>query len=372
MTKVIFENATIRDVISKAARIAPTKGSAFDQAAGILVEVDAQSGEVTVRANNTEVFYMEIVDSVEIQGDSCVWLLPSVLLDGICSKLPVQSGANTTFLQDGNQLKISQKRMRATIRLQDPTYYSRWDAFDPDDLTPVSDFGGRLQQVQWAASKSGTPPLTGVNLNGTVVCATDNYRVAMAPCEIPNFTEESLTIPAATFAPLMKALGEVKIGRTERHLLVMPDESTQIMATIYGQKYPPIERIIKRDEANAVMVNREHLLEMIEQAMVMGQRDRTPLLKMILGQEEVAVLMEDQELGLLGNVLEVPGQAVHGRFYVGFTPDNIVSALRAAPNAEVTLWYTEGMPKKPVRLDGGSGYEVLIMPRNLEKGADDE
>ena len=370
MTKVTFENATIRDVVSKAARIAPTKGSAFDQAAGIHIQVDAEAGQVIVRSNNTEVFYMEIADTVSIEGPSTVWLIPSTTLDGICSKLPVQSGANVIFQQEGAIIKISHKRMRASIRLADPTYYHTWEPFDPSALSPVSDFGARLQQIQWAASKTGTPPLTGINLNGTHAIATDSFRVAITPCEVPELLEP-VTIPAATFTPLMKSLGEVRIGRSENQLLVMPDEMTQVSATIYAQKYPDVVRVMTRDEPNAVLVNRDHLLEMIEQAMVMGQRERTPVLKVIIGLEEFAVMMEDQELGLLGNVLEIPGQAVHDRHYIGFTPENFTAALRASPNQEASIWYRPGLPMKPVRIDGGSGYEVLIMPRNLERSVEE-
>ena len=370
MTTVTFETATIQDVIGKAARIAPSKGSAFDKAAGIVIDVDAQSNEVVVRATNTEVFYMEVVDAVSINGESVTWRIPSALLDGICSKLPITSGAEVAFVQDGPQIKIQQKRMRATLRLMDPSYFPTWDAFDPADLSPVSDFGGRLQQVQWAASKDGTPPLTGINLSGTEARATNNFRVAITPCDVPQLYEP-VTIPAATFTPLMKSLGEVRLGRSENQLLVMPDDSTQIRAVIYGDKYPAIERVFQRNETNAIMVNRDHLLEMIEQAMVMGQRDRTPLLKLIIGQEELAVFMEDQEVGLLGNVLEIPSQATHARHYIGVSPDNLTSALKASPNAEVTIYYMDGNAKKPIRIDGGSGYEVLIMPRNLDKGAEE-
>lgn len=369
MTKVTFENATIRDVIGKAARIAPTKGSAFDKAAGICIDVDAEANEVTVRSTNTEVFYMEITDVVEIEGASCTWLIPSALLDGICSKLPIKSGATVIFNQDSSAIKISTGRMKANLRLMDPSYYPSWKPFDPAGLSPVSDFGGRLQQVEWAASKTGTPPLTGVHINGTHAIATDSYRIAMTPCEIPQLYEP-VTIPSATFTPLMKTLGEVRIGQEDGQLLVMPDDSTQVRAVIFPQKYPPVERAMRRDESHAVMVDRDYLLEMIEQAMVIGARDRTPLLKCIIGLEEFAVLMEDQEMGLLGNVVELPGQATHNRHYVGFTPDNLTAALRAAPNAEVTFYYVEGKPMKPVRIDGGSGYEVYIMPRNLERSAE--
>lgn len=370
MTTVTFENATIRDVIGKAARIAPTKGSAFDKAAGILIEVDAGRGEVVVRSTNLEVFYMEIVDTVSIEGDSVRWLIPSQLLDGICAKLPITSGATIAFNQDGAQLKLATGRMRANIRLMDPTYYESWPPFDPSALSPVSDFGARLEQVQWAASKNNLPPVTGVHLDGEVAAATDSFRVAVTPCGIPQL-HEPVTIPASIFAPLMKSLGEVSVGQEDGQLLIMPDETTQIRAVIFAQEYPKVRKVFKRDETNAIMVKKQYLLDMIEQAMVMGQRDRTPILKAIIGLEEFAVLMEDQELGLLGNVMDIAGQATHDRQYIGFTPDNLTAALRNAPNEEVTLFYHFGKPMKPVRLDGGSGYEVLIMPRNLERSADD-
>jgi DNA polymerase III sliding clamp (beta) subunit (PCNA family) len=375
VTTVTFENATIRDVIGKAAKIAPTKGTAFDKAAGILFEIDHNSNEIIVRSTNTEIFYTEIVDAVSIQlatgqapPPSGVekWLLHSVLLDGICSKLPIASGAQTQFVADGPKMILASGRMRANLRFMDPSYYPDWKPFDPAGLTNVSDFGARLQQVQWAASKTGVPPLTGINLDGQLAAATDNYRVAITPCEVPGIYEP-VTIPSTILAPLMKALGEVKIGQEDGFLLLMPDDATQIKATIYADKYPKIAAALKRQEPNAIFFKRDHLIDMIDQAMVMGQRDRNPMLKVIIGLEEVAVLMEDQEMGLLGNVMEVAGQAPHERMYVGFTPDNLVSALRAAPNSEVTLYYTDGMPMKPVRLDGGSGYEVLIMPRNLDK-----
>lgn len=369
MTRVTFENATIRDVIGKAARIAPTKGSAFDRAAGILIQVNETDNQVIVKSTNTEVFYMEVVDVVEIIGESVNWLIPNLLLDGICSKLPITSGATIAFEADNVQIKLATGRMRANLRLMDHTYYPRWDAFDPAQLSPVSDFGGRLQQVQWAASKTQPPPVSGIHLDGAIAGATDQFRVAITPCEIPQLYAP-VTIPAATFTPLMKSLGEVKIGQEDGQILVMPDEATQVRAVIYPQQYPNLQKVYKRDETAVVMVKKDYLLDMIEQAMVIGARDRTPLLKVILGQEELAILMEDQEMGLLGNVMEIGGQATHERQYIGFTPDNLTSALRAAPNDDVTLYYHQGMPMKPVRLDGGSGYEVLIMPRNLERSVD--
>jgi DNA polymerase III sliding clamp (beta) subunit (PCNA family) len=358
-------------VIGKASRIAPTKGSAFDRAAGIVMQVNAAQNQVIVKATNVEVFYMEIVDIVSIEGDDRSWRIPSSLLDGICNKLPITSGTTITFDDaDGSDIVLSSARMRARLRLMDMTYYPHWDTFDPASLSEVSDFGARLQQVQWAASKSQLPPITGINLNGQYAGATDRFRLAITPCAIPQLLEP-ITIPASIFAPMMKSLGEVKVGQEEGMILVMPDDQTQIKAVIFAEKYPPISTMFKRNETNAVILKKEPLLEMIEQAMVMGQRDRNPLLKIIIGQEEFAVMMEDQEVGLLGNVIEVAGQAAHNRHHIGMNPDNVIGALRAAPNDDVTIYYFFGEAKKPIRLDGGSGYEVLLMPRNLERSSDE-
>jgi DNA polymerase III sliding clamp (beta) subunit (PCNA family) len=252
--------------------------------------------------------------------------------------------------------------MKARLRLADPTYFPTWEAFDPSDLSPVSDFGGRIQQVQWAASKENLPPLTGIRITSTYIGATDKFRLAITPCDIPQLVEP-VTVPASIFNPLMKSLGEVKIGQDGGELLVMPDESTQIRASIFDGQYPNIMAMFTRTEPNAIMVKKSWLTELIERAMVMGQKDRSPLLKCYIGEEEFAVAMEEREMGLLGDIMDLPGQCNHPRALICFTPANLTSALAAAPNEDITFYYDPSKPMKPVRLDGGSGYEVLIMPR---------
>lgn len=362
--RVTFENATIQDVISKAARIAPSKGAAMDKAAGIHIEVTVLN-QVIVRATNLEVTYMEVIDTLSIEGMAPrEWRLPSVVLDGICSKLPIASGKTVTIDdEDGDSaVKIVSGRMRATVRLIDTSYYPIWDAFDDTQLETVTDFAKRISMVSWAVAKQGDPPLIGVHLTGTHVAATDHYKVAIAPLEAGPIYKP-VTIPASVFTSLSKNLGDVRIGMEDQHLLIMPDAATQIRTVVYGNEYPPVLNVFKRNEDALITLRRQGLLEIIERAMVMGQRDRTPLLKMIVGLEEIAVMMTDKEIGLLGDVIEVPGYASHDRMTICFTPDNLTAAITNAPNDEITIHYMSTNPLKPVRIDGGSGYEVLVMPR---------
>lgn len=363
MTKVVFENATIRDVISKAGRIAPTKGSAFDSAAGIMVEVNAEEQQVVVKATDTLIYYMEVADFVSIEGPSVKWRIPSLVIDGICSKLPIQSGKAVTFDDEGSTtLKITSGRMRANVRTIDPQYYPDWDAFDDAELETVPNFGASIQMVQWAASKSGEPPLTGVHLDGEICIATDRFRIAMGPCKASPIYKP-VTVPAGIFTPLMKTLGDVRLGIADNMLLVQPDEAIQIRAVIYANEYPKVTAVVKRAEPVGATFRKAGLLEIIDRAMVFAQRDRMPLLKMFIGLEEIAVMMSDKEMGLLGDVIEIPGHAQHDRVLICFTPDNLTGAINNAPNDEITFWYDPAYPLKPIRIDGGSGYEAIVMPR---------
>lgn len=368
MTKITFENAVIRDAINKAARIAPTKGTAMDKAAGILIKIDTTQGKAIVKATNTDVYYMEIVDCLSVEGDDVTWRVNSMIVDGVCSKLPVSSGQTSTFNDEqpgGSTILISSGRMRAHCRILDPSYFPEWGAFDPSLLLPVPDFAARLESVQWAAAKSGEPPLGGIHLTGSQICATDRFKIALAPCDAAHLYKP-VTIPAGILSPLMKNLGDVRIGIGDsEELYFMPDDATQIRTVIYANKYPNVPVLMEKNQPpNSVSFKKSSLLEVIERAMVFGQRERIPVLKMILGEEEVAVMMEDQELGLLGDVVETPGQAQHERFTIMLNPNNFTPALNSSPNEDMTMRYTFGNAKKPVRLDGGSGYECLVMPRS--------
>ena len=363
MTKVTFENATIRDVISKASKVAPTRGSAFDKAAGIMMEVKPNENLVLVRSTNLEIFYMEIADYVEIEGQATQWRIPSSIIDGICSKLPITSGKHVTFDDSlGSSLTLASGRMRAKVRLIDPQYFPTWEAFPTEGMELVSNFGATLQMVQWAAQKAGDPPLTGVHLDGEMVIATNRFRIALAPCKAPPLYKP-VTVPAGIFTPLMKSLGDVHLGVTDNQLLIQPDESVQIRSVIYANEYPPVAKVLKRNESCNVTFRKSSLLEIIDRALVMAQRDRLPVLKLIIGQEEIAAMAEDKEIGLLGDVIETPGFAPHARMTICFLPDDLISAINNAPNDQVSMYYHLGEPMKPVRIDGGSGYESLVMPR---------
>lgn len=365
MTKVVFETATLADAIKKADRVSPSKGQAFDKAAGIVMEVQGSPMPVVIRATNLEVFSMEWVDTVEIEGEPVSWRIPARLFAQVMASLPIGTGKTVTLEEKiqgfSSQLHLTAGRTKARFNLMDVGYYPNWSAFDPDQLFPVNDLGGRLALVEWATSKADIP-INGVHLDGERAIATDKYRLATTELKIGDLAEP-VTIPAGILAQILRQTGEVSMGVDGHTLMIMPDEHTQIRTVIYGDKYPGTSRIMKRDHPDRVTVHKDRILEILQRASNFAGADRIPSLKMFLGKGEIAVMMQNEEVGLLGDVLEVPGYCDHDRFEIKFTPKNLIESISNAPNDQLDIHYDVTNAKSLVYIDGGSGYEVWIMPR---------
>ncbi len=367
--KLTFENATIQDAIGKAARVAPTRGSSFDKANGILITV--QDGQVSVRATNLEIFYHEVVDTVEVEGEG-EWRLASAILAGFMNKISVASGRTITLEDEGTAVVAQTGRMKAKFRMLPPQYFPQWEVFDPERLVSVSGFAERVQQVAWAADEKAVP-LSGVHLTGTEVAATNRYRIATAPCAIPDL-EQAITVPSSIFDPIMKNLGDVRLGVDGGHLLLMPDQYTQIKAVIFGEDYPKIVQATAGFTFDhEVKFKKSQIVEMIDMAQVFAGSNRHPKMRLIIGREEVAVMLDEKD-HMMGDVIEVPGMAVHKRINLDFTPRSILEAINAAPSEEVILHYSppsDAGRSRPVLIDGGSGYRAWVMPRR-EQTAEQE
>jgi DNA polymerase III sliding clamp (beta) subunit (PCNA family) len=362
-TTVVFETATISEAIRAAEKVAPSKGQAFDKAAGIVLEIEPETSTVVVKATNTAIFHMAWVDAVNMEGPSTTWRLPSALFARHMAALPIGSGKEVTFTQNANRLHVDQGRIKARFQLMDSSHYPMWGAFDPDDLTTVKDFGGKVSLIEWAADATEIP-ISGFYLDGEYVLATDRYRLAAVPLAISELTSP-VVVPAGLIGSLFRQTGEVQMRVDETQLLIMPDEYTQYRIALFGDKYPNAKRIMEnnRDKPNHVKLRKSALLEVINRAMNFSGTERIPKLRMFIGGEEIGCMMQDREAGMIGDVLELPGQAVHDKGELSFTPKNIVDALDKCPNEEVDLYYDISKPGALVYINGGSGFEAWVMPR---------
>src|SRR4029079_5272291 len=138
---------------------------AFDKAAGIVLTLSESQGTATIMATNLEIFYMEIVDAVNIEGEGS-WRFPSGILAGLMSKLPIGSGRNVTLVGEPAEAMLKSGRTTAKMRCIDFSYYPLWEPFDPDALEMVENLGSRIEQVEWARTEPPSSPACGVHLDG--------------------------------------------------------------------------------------------------------------------------------------------------------------------------------------------------------------
>lgn len=373
-SSVTFETAALADVIKKAERIAPTKGAAFDKAAGIVIEFDPTQPIplAVVRSTNLDIFSMEWVNVAEWSGEPARWRLPSYLLAQVVGSLPIGTGRSVTFTSEdtGHSFVIHLKsgRTKAKFYPLDVSYYPEWSAFNPDNMFPVTDLGGRIDQVEWAAGKSD-PRLAGVYLDGQYAIATDTYRLACVPLSIPDLVEP-IVVPSGLLGQTLRQTGDIHVGVSANMLHIMPDDHTQMKTVIYDVNYPNVNKVMNLEFDSQLQINRDALLDVMNRANAFSQGDRTAAFQIYIGREEVAVFMINEQMGQIGDVVEVPGFADHERFVVKFTPKNLMDALNKAPNKDLTISYNKGMARSILKIDGGSGYNAWVVPR-LEGQSDE-
>lgn len=370
MTKAVFETATLADAVKKAERVSPSKGQAFDMAAGFVLEIAADPLPTVVRSTNLEIFSMEWITPLSVEGEAVSWRVPAALFAQVVTSLPIGSG-KTVVLEEvtngfSSQLHLTSGRTKAKFNLLDVSYYPQWAAFDPDTLFDVKDLGGRIQMVEWATDKA-TPPLMGVHLNGKHAIGTDRYRLAITEMPIPEL-DHPITIPAKVISQILRQTGEVKMGFDGHQVLILPDEYTQLRSVVYAESFPNMTRALEQTFDSTIKVKKELFLEILNRASNFAGGDRIPQLKMFIGKEEIAVMMTNDEVGLLGDVYECPGQADHPRFEIMFTPKNIIESVSNAPSAELDFHYNVAKPFSMVHIDGGSGYKCWVAPRRETGG----
>jgi hypothetical protein len=132
--------------------------------------------------------------------------------------------------------------------------------------------------------------------------------------------------------------------------------------------YPNLDPIADRAYDCEFRVNKQDFLDLINSALAAVGGDRSPLLRVIIGKGEVAVMIDGAD-AMLGNVLELPGQCDHPRVSLYFTPQYLTDSVGHAPTDTVVISYKdENETRIPLRIDGGTDYQAWIAPRSLGVG----
>lgn len=381
MRSVTFETAGIAAAVAKAARVAPSKGMAFDKVAGIMMEIDPTYTDhhaCTIRATNLEVDYLEWVRPIEIKGDDpWSWRMPSLVFSGFMSGLPIGAKSQVTITEDEDTGRVILKSGRRIARISPimGDSFKSWEPYDASDLKEVTGLASRITQASWATDPEAIP-FSGIHINGKHIFATDRYRMVRIPCEVP--IARPVTVPLDTLAPILKSVEDVRLGVDDRSLMLMPDEYTQMRTVIYDAPYPEIERAMWEDMTRVVKLPRQTLRDTVaSMTSLVGRGERYPRIALTINPTGMILDMEVESVGSMTDevaVLEYTtsdgGEPEAGEETVlYFTPTYLTDALDHTRAPQVTLGYRPDQPYRSAKISDGEGFDAWLMPRKLSDPA---
>lgn len=362
MTRQIeFETAGLAAAVGKAARVAPSKGVAFDKAAGLVMRVP-ESGAVEIRATNLEVDYLEWVTPTEQDDEAFDWRFPSALVAGFLSGLPQGVGKRVTFTQDGADKPVVIKSGRTTARVNAMPMlgFKEWDAFDTAGMTPVTGLAQRINQAQFATDAE-VVPLSGINIDGTWMFATDRYRMVRLPLEVKDLPNR-ITVPLDKLAPILANVEDVLVAATERQFLIMPDEYTQIAALIFDAPFPPVERVMKNTFDKECHLPRLSTRDAITRMLsLVGRGERYPRMGITFKPGVLELEMEVPGVGRMDDEIDCDYDGPEHQ--MDFTPTYLSQPLDAAKGDSVLVGI-DYEKRKPLYMTDDKGFECWIQPRN--------
>lgn len=362
MPEVKFYVATMADAVSRAVRISPNKGPAYDRAHGVMLTINPE-GTAEVRSTDLQISYRErINDIVSVDVDEVIhWRLPAQLLNGILQSFPVESECTMHMDDGGSVIHFSCGRKKAKLILQgDPDLFPDFPEFPVDGFGPVRDFGTQLRKTAWAVDKEAVP-FSGVHFDGEYIVATDRYKLCVMPLKVP--VQEPITVPLATLSYVLSNLpGEASVQTNESGMLIKVGEEIDVVAAKYEAMYPNWRPILEMDDWEySVTVPREEIENIISNMMVLVKSERYPRVRITLDDNEMRVAMNVPQVGEMEDVISVQWQ--HDPLTIDFTPDYLTKAFAASDDPKI-VWELSANPKKITHIKDSTDYQAWVMPRN--------
>jgi DNA polymerase III sliding clamp (beta) subunit (PCNA family) len=361
MRKAIFEVAGLADAVSKANRIAPTKGAAFDRAAGIVVEVNPDAlHPVIIKSTDLDVTYHQVVSVLDMGDEKVTWRVPAQLFNGVMSTLPIGNSSTVRLADNGDgHLYFLCGKTKAKLRLI-AGEYPHFTPFDADNLATVPGLARRLNQVSWATDDNRTQVLGGIHMDGEYLFACDRQNMAMVPCKVP--VDRPVTAPLSDIASLIKNTSEVAMRAGTKHLELMPDAWTQTTCVLYAADYPNVKQLMKSNQTGQILVVSEALVAALDRMLVLVKAERYPTTTIKIGDGSMYLEMEVPDVGKIADEIEVQGGETHDPFIITFSPDCLKSALAASGREKTTIKYGP-TNLSPIIVEDDNQFLALMMPR---------
>jgi DNA polymerase III sliding clamp (beta) subunit (PCNA family) len=365
-TKVTFDAATLADAVQKAARVAPTKGAAYDTAAGLCFDIDTIHSVAILKSTNLEVSYRQELSISDVKGENCTWRIPANMLAGLTANLPLGTGTVITFIDTGDSaIRIQSGTM--TVKLNMITGdFPTIPPFDVDDLSDAYDFAQKVARVAWACEKDGSI-LSGVHVDGSHLVGCNRNVAAIIPCQVP--LASPVTVPLFTLGTILRNATDVKVSAADKCLNIQLDAESQATSRLFEGAYPAVKGLVRKDYLMKVTFSRTAFVEAAKRLLVVAQNDRLPTIKFTFNVGLVRSLVLDLDVpqtGRIQDTIDITGDYTDpGEIW--FIPSLIVPAIENVKDEIVTMEVGHEDPKqfamKNIRISDSTGYEAIVMPR---------
>ncbi len=282
---------------------------------------------------------------------------------------------------DGDTVHIEGTSGSLTISSGSSTY--TLNTFDAEDFPQLPATTGQLFSVgrdafvhtvqavsKAASSDESRPVLTGVKVQITserlTMVATDSYRLSVKDTPIQTDLAEAVEaiIPARALEELVRvadasAAATIAVGIEANQILFGVDESWVTARRIEGQ-FPNHAQLIPQAFEHEAVIDRSELLDVVNRARIMAQRN-SPL-RMKFEDGTLTVSASTQDVGAATESLPIRYEGEE--LTIGFNADFLRDGIQSIPGDTITIQLISPLRPGLLRSDEDS-LIYLIMPVRL-------
>jgi DNA polymerase III sliding clamp (beta) subunit (PCNA family) len=365
-TKATFDAATLADAVAKAHRIAPTKGAAFDMAAGLCMDVYPAKCEAILKATNLDITYYQRLTITDAKGDPTVWRIPSAVLAGLLASLTLEHTKLVNLIDPGDgAIRVKAGSLTARLSMIGGEF-PVIKTFDTAVLSEANEFAQKVAQVAWAAHKDLSTILGGVHIDGDHILACDRQVAAISACKVP--VPKPVTAPLWALSAMLRNASDVRLGATDRALHIALDAESQATTRLYEGTYPDVIALRRTNFTGRASVPVKPAVEALQRMLVVARTERMPSVKLTFNIGLVKSLVFDLEVekGRIQDTIDISGD-YDDPFEIMFTPNLLIPAIENSRDESVEFQFGHPDPTKaslsPVRISDTKEYEVLLTPR---------
>jgi hypothetical protein len=348
----------LHEALTRAIRVAPSKGAGFDKAGGLMFETHGND-KLYIKATDLERTFFQMLDAeVTLPAQFRI----HTHIARFVASLPMTSDQRVHFHIDIDTGRIEVQYMKSPTKIKVPTIigeYPHIEWFDYDDMDDAFELAGKIKSVAWAIEDGAVAPINAVRIDGEWIEAMCSKQMARIRCKVQ--TEEPVMAVVKTLAPLISDGSRVRIKTTDRRVVVALDETTQVTSSTVLGAWPDLSsRIDKLELPEGFTINRDRLSQALGRIIAFTGGDRFPRINLTITADRLSMSLTEAKDGDISDVMTLSSRQGSTETEFCFNPVWLQRAIDTFPGAEVQVRFANA--RLPIRLiEPMTSYNALIM-----------